>query len=182
MEFHKEHLLKCCRVCGRRLKKSKGVGRTFGCSSNSKLLLETFLLDVTQDYSDTHPPEYCFSCQGVIRRKVAADKKGLPYHTSATHNLYEWSTHMEGECKVKPFSLNTLNTMLVINTGLWSLQKYSGRWWAKLQEGNNLGQTQRRNTINGYHPDARHCPPPPFIFFWHPAPSRIQLFIRHHTR
>ena len=101
MEFHKEQLLKCCRVCGRRLKTAKGVGRSFPCSSNSELLLDTFSIDVTQDDTDTHPPVYCFSCQGVIRRKTLADKKGVPYSTHATHILYQWYRHREGECKVQ---------------------------------------------------------------------------------
>ena len=101
MEFHKEQLQKCCRVCGRRLKTFNGKGRSFACTSNSKLLLETFSIDVSQDYSDTHPPEYCFSCQGVIRRKVAADKKGLPYNTHTTYNLFQWYTHTEEVCEVK---------------------------------------------------------------------------------
>ena len=95
MEFHKEQLQKCCRVCGRRLKNFNGKGRSFACTSNSKLLLETFSIDVSQDHSDTHPPEYCFNCQGVIRRKVAADKKGLPYNTHTTYNLFLEEACME---------------------------------------------------------------------------------------
>ena len=100
MEFHKEQLLKSCRVCGKRLRTFQGKGRSFACTSNCKLLLETFAIDVSQDQSDTHPPEYCFGCHGVIRRKVAADKKGLPYSTHAKHNLFKWHTHIEEVCEV----------------------------------------------------------------------------------
>ena len=65
-----------------------------------------FLL-VLQHDSGTHPPEYPFACQGVICRKISADKKGVPYSAHATHNLYQWCMHREGECKVLKKKLHT---------------------------------------------------------------------------
>lgn len=100
MEFHIEQLQKCCRVCGKRLKNAKGVGRSFSCTNNSKLLQEVFKLDVSQDDSEIHPLEYCFACHGVIRRKLQADRKGVPYRTNAIANQFQWHKHKE-ECEVK---------------------------------------------------------------------------------
>lgn len=101
MEFHQEELLKSCRVCGRRLKSAKGVGRAFDCSSKKTLLVETFGIDIGGDDSAIHPPQFCFSCEGVTRRKIAVDKKGVPYKTHAMHNVYQWSMHREENCNVR---------------------------------------------------------------------------------
>ena len=78
------------------------TAKTFPCSSNSKLLLETFkIIDVTQDDSDTHPSW-----------RISADKKVVPYSTHATHNLYQCCRHREGECKKNFILLITLGRAL----------------------------------------------------------------------
>lgn len=83
MDFHLEQLGKSCRVCGNRLKTTKGKGRAFDCSAHASQLLETFSLNVSDDANDIHPSQFCFSCYGTIRRKAAAAKKGLPYTSPA---------------------------------------------------------------------------------------------------
>ena len=93
MDFHLDQLEKCCRVCGNRLRTTKGKGRAFDCSAHASQLLETFSLDVSDDSKEIHPLQFCFSCYGTIRRKVAAVKKGLPYTSPALHNTFTWTTH-----------------------------------------------------------------------------------------
>jgi hypothetical protein len=100
MEFHQGQLEKSCRVCGNRLRTTKGKGRAFNCSAHMPQLLQTFSVDVISDNKEIHPPQFCFSCFGIIRRKAAATKKGVPYTTPALHNTYTWTTHREGDCRV----------------------------------------------------------------------------------
>ena len=100
MEFHQAQLERSCRACGNRLRTTKGKGRAFSCSAYVSELLQTFSLDVTTDTIEVHPLQFCFSCQGIIRRKAAAAKKGVPYNTPALHNFFKWTIHREGDCKV----------------------------------------------------------------------------------
>ena len=97
-DFHQEQLEMSCRVCGNRLRTSRGKGRAFDCSTNAAQLLETFSLDVRSDDRQTQPTQFCFSCYGVIRRKASAVKKGLPYTTA--HNTFTWTLHKERDCSV----------------------------------------------------------------------------------
>ncbi len=100
MDFHLGQLEISCRVCGIRLRTTKGKGRAFDCSTNASQLLQTFSLDVSLDSRDIHPLQFCFSCYGIIRRKAAAVKKGVPYTTPALHNTFPWTMHREGNCMV----------------------------------------------------------------------------------
>ena len=112
-KFDKKQFLKCCRVCGRRLKTAKGVGRSFTCSSNSNSSWKHFQLEYD---TDTHPTEYCFACQGMIRRKISADKKDFPYSTHSTHTTCTSGIDI-GREKVRLKKKNcTLKCMLVNNT------------------------------------------------------------------
>lgn len=101
MDFHQEQLEKSCRVCGRRLKNARGKGRAFACTTHHTQLLDTFSVDISSDASDIHPPQFCFSCYGVIRRRTAAAKKGLPYSSSALQATFQWSMHTEDSCNVR---------------------------------------------------------------------------------
>ena len=101
MDFHLDELLKCCRVCGKRLKTSRGCGRAISCHEHHTELLDTFEVDTRSDDSDTHPPQFCFSCYGVVRRKAAAAKKGLPYTSPALQSTFQWTTHTDNSCHVR---------------------------------------------------------------------------------
>jgi len=77
MEFHKEHLLKCCRVCGRRLKTSTGKGRSFAYTRNSRLLLETFSIDVSPDHSDVHPQSTALVAREWFAGRLQQTRRGF---------------------------------------------------------------------------------------------------------
>jgi hypothetical protein len=101
MDFHREQLKKSCRVCGKRLKTVRGNGRALDCSKHQVELLETFSVNISSDNISTHPRQFCFSCYGVIRRRVAATKKGLPYSSPAIHSTFEWPMHTDNTCNVR---------------------------------------------------------------------------------
>ena len=138
MDFHKEELMKSCRVCGRRLRSSKGNGRAFECSKYHQELLKTFSVDITNDNSDIHPPQFCFSCYGVIRRKAAADNKGLPYITPAIKNQYSWHEHKEGNCNVRCHKTYLIYSYKIDDIDLSALHHCNSRRWTKPETRENF--------------------------------------------
>lgn len=102
MEFHQEQLMKCCRVCGKRLLKAKGnkgTSHTFECASHATELLEVFGLDVLSDECTTHPQHFCLSCRSVARRQIQAVTKGVAYRGKKIE--FNWLPHQETDrCEV----------------------------------------------------------------------------------
>ena len=102
MEFHQQQLVKCCRVCGKRLisaKGKKGKTHTFSCLDFRSELLETFMIDVQGDQSTIHPDHFCLACQSIVRRKRQARDKGLPYREE-NKGVFSWLPHSDNQCEV----------------------------------------------------------------------------------
>ena len=103
--FHKfdKEFLKCCRVCGRRLKSAKGVGG--GLFLVAAIVSSSWKHFQLEYDTDTHLPEYYFACQGMIRRNISADKKDFPWgggggggETPLVPSLDETPDILEVEC------------------------------------------------------------------------------------
>lgn len=94
MEYHVSQLRKVCRVCGKRLNKSKGKEpeRGYLVEDSSKELAEVFGLDTSEDQDDTHPKKFCHTCRVYMRR----------WHTrgEGTPAVGRWVKHSEPECTV----------------------------------------------------------------------------------
>ena len=67
MEYHTTELNKACRVCGKRLNKSKGKrARSYLVAEHPRDMKEVFALDVSMDSPHIQPPSFCFSCRAFM--------------------------------------------------------------------------------------------------------------------
>lgn len=99
MEFHKQQLLKHCRVCGRRLCKAKGRAPVFDCSKHSSDLLTSFGVDVSGDDQHVFPPKFCNPCHTTLKKDQTAREKGIPrVHTVIP---FIWTEHTSNNCSVR---------------------------------------------------------------------------------
>ncbi len=84
-------------MCGKRWKTAK---TSFSCICKSRLLQETFKVDINEDDMEFMASRILLCFQGVIRRTIQAYTKGIPYCANATTNHFQWCRH-KGECEVK---------------------------------------------------------------------------------
>ena len=96
MEYHSTELAKACRVCGKRLNKSKGQrNRSFLVAEHTKDLMEVFSIDSSTDSMHIHPPSFCLSCR-VFMTTWRSRATGTP----AVSRVYIWEPHTEPDCRV----------------------------------------------------------------------------------
>ena len=98
MEYHLQQLPKHCRVCGKKLFKTKGRSVTYNCEQYKAELTATFSIEISQDCSEQHPPQFCQSCYCGMKRATKATSEGSPYCSSIV--VYEWTKHTP-ECSVR---------------------------------------------------------------------------------
>ena len=105
MEFHNQQLAKHCRVCGKRLFKSKGKpAPSYSCSRYSSQLNSCFNIDITKDIHTIHPSRFCNLCYSVIGQSTKASKDGIPHKHST--QLFQWDEHSD-RCLVRQIALVT---------------------------------------------------------------------------
>ena len=103
MEFHNQQLSKHCRVCGKRLLKSKGrPAPTYSCSYHSAQLDSWFGIDVRKDIDIIHPSRFCNLCYG---RSTKASKDGIPHKHST--KVFQWEKHSDN-CVVREIAVATV--------------------------------------------------------------------------
>lgn len=104
-EFHKQQLLKHCRVCGKRLCKAKGRAPVFDCSDHSSDLLTSFGVDVSGAGADQHvfPPKFCNPCFATLNKDKKARKIGIPRVHLVTP--FTWTEHTPN-CPVRKYKNN----------------------------------------------------------------------------
>lgn len=67
MEFHANELKKVCRVCGKKTHKAKGRERLHLVAQHRDAMATVFGINASGDAEDTHPLQFCHSCQTHIR-------------------------------------------------------------------------------------------------------------------
>ena len=85
--IHKKNLEELCRVCGKRLQKSKkAVTSKFLCVKWKYFLAEKFSIFVEKDLEEIHPQCFCHSCYAHPDRRTLV---------KAT-----WLTHYDDNCSI----------------------------------------------------------------------------------
>ena len=103
MEFHNQQVVKHCRVCGKRLSKSKGrPAPSYSCSDHSPQLNLCFDIDVCNDIDTIDPFRICNLCYAVIGRSTKASKYGIPNKHST--KLFQWDKHNDN-CLVREIAV-----------------------------------------------------------------------------
>ncbi len=100
MEFHTVQLTKHCRVCGKRLNKSKGKAQpVYSCAEASEDLSAIVGVDNSKE-RDHHilPQFFCHLCCSKISSAKKSKKDGFPFRAIVPK---EWSSHQEEDCEVR---------------------------------------------------------------------------------
>ena len=99
MEYHQQQLQKHCRVCGKRLNKTKGKPQTvYSCTQHTSDLSTYAEVEIGNSEDDhIFPQQFCNSCHSKFSRAKQAAKDGVPF---PSFTCMEWSIHQEESCKV----------------------------------------------------------------------------------
>ena len=92
---HKNDLLKFCRVCGKRLSRSRV---SFKCENYTDNLATTFRAQIGDDRSAVHPPLMCHPYYNVLQRSKKAADSGRQFHHSV--DLFDWTAHSPSKCVI----------------------------------------------------------------------------------
>ena len=99
MEYHKEQLLKSCRVCGKRLNKANKHATPYTCKDHVLQLMITFNIDCSTDVPGIHPPKFCTLCYAILRRATSAGASS--YSPVSRAVPFQWCPHTDSECPVR---------------------------------------------------------------------------------
>lgn len=122
MEFHLQQLERHCRVCGRRLCKSKGRAQpVYECTSHSSDLLTSFGVDVSGDDEQILPTKFCNPCYVTMKRAMRTRKDGIPYFHTITPFI--WTEHTPSCTVSSTFLMETKTLHISLYVGLSALWK-----------------------------------------------------------
>ncbi len=95
MEFHANELKKVCRVCGKKTHKAKGRERLHLVAQHRDAMATVFGINASGDAEDTHPLQFCHSCQTHIRFWKS---RGMT--APSVDRVYTWAKHSGTDCMV----------------------------------------------------------------------------------
>lgn len=99
MDYHKQGLLLCCRVCGNRLVAAKGKkDAVYQCKDFSANLQAAFCITANADVPGVHPSHFCSSCKRAMDKITSANENKMPFRT--TREEFLWVAHTDEQCKV----------------------------------------------------------------------------------
>ena len=103
MESHSEQLARHCRVCGRKLSKSKGRSTSYSTIDHQEVLLACFGVDVSHDDTELHPPKFCNCCYATAKQHMRRSSSMIPHRHSIVP--MNWTPHTRNSCLVRTLTI-----------------------------------------------------------------------------